>query len=213
MGVGFCAVLTILAPMKEVLARNRFLIEEQSGLLKASFSYDVRDPDTGEILLRCREGELGRATKFFRFSEFKRTTPFDLRVFTRDERLVMRIVRDVPVFSSRVRVLDAEDGAIGGFHQKVMSLASVFTVVDAQNLPVCVLKGKPISGEFRLLASEGAVLARIKKQWAGMAKELLTSADHYMLEIDVAVPRDRTIRQLILASALCIGLVVKFELP
>ena len=96
---------------------------------------------------------------------------------------------------------------------KEFSLASVFTVVDARNTPVCTLKGKPISGEFRLFASEGAVLARITKKWAGMAKELLTSADHHMLEIDEAVPQDKTIRQLILASALCIGLVVKFELP
>ena len=199
--------------MIKALSRNTYLVEEQAHLLSARFAYDVRDPASGEILLRCREGEIGKMARCFRFSEYKRTTPFSLGVFTPDDRLVMRVTRGVPVFSSRVRVLDAEDVPIGGFRQKVFSFSSAFDVLDARGQAVCRLKGKGIGGEFLFVTQEGMTLARVTKKWAGLTKELLTSADHYLLVIDEAVPQEDTLRRLILASALCIGLVVKFKLP
>ena len=212
-GIGLLARRRILLSMIDVLKRNRFLVEEQAGLLKTSFRYDVRDPESGEILLQCREGALSKTTSLFRMTEYRRTTPFDVRVYTPDDALVMRVTRGVPVFSSRVRVVDAEDVPIGGFRQKVFSFASVFDVVDARNQSVCSLKGKASGTEFRFLTPDGATLARVTKKWAGTAKELFTNADHYLLEIDEAVPMESTIRQLIVSSALCIGLVVKLKIP
>lgn len=211
--IGFLRDGSILGGMIKVLRRNTYLVEEQARLLSARFAYDVRDPETGEILLRCREGEIGKFARVFRFSEYKRTTPFSLGVYTPDDRLLMRVCRGVPVFSSRVRVLDAEGVPIGDFRQKVFSFAAVFDVLDARGQIMCRLKGKGIGGEFLFVTQQGLTLARVTKKWAGMTKELLTSADHYLLVIDEAVPQDSMLRQLILASALCIGMVVKFEIP
>ncbi len=42
-----------------------------------------------------------------------------------------------------------------------------------------------------------------------MGRELLTSADNYILEISDAVPPDSRVRQLILAAVLCIDMVLK----
>ena len=52
-------------------------------------------------------------------------------------------------------------------------------------------------------------LAHVAKQWAGLGKELFTSADNYMLEINQAVPKDNPVRMLIIGAVLCIDMVLK----
>ena len=199
--------------MNSDLAHNEFLVEEHAGLLKAAFDFDIRDPRGGDVLLHCRERELRRATRVLRYSKLKRTTPFELQVSTPDDRPVMTVARGVPVFTSRVRVTDDDGVPIGAFKQKAFSIAGAFDVLDARGHCVCRLHGRSPGREFDFVTPDGVVLARVMKQWAGLRKEMLTSADHYLLRIDAAVPDDGTIRRLILASAICIGMVVKFELP
>ena len=52
-------------------------------------------------------------------------------------------------------------------------------------------------------------LAHVSKKWAGLGKELFTSADNYMLEISSSVPADNPVRLLILAAVMCIDMVLK----
>ena len=49
----------------------------------------------------------------------------------------------------------------------------------------------------------------VSKKWAGFGKELFTSADNYMLEINETVPKDDPMRVLILAAVICIDMVLK----
>jgi uncharacterized protein YxjI len=198
--------------MTDILQRNDFLVEEGAAL-RAAFSFDIRDPETGDALLECREPPLSGLTKVLRFSDLKRTTPFHLDVFTPEGLQVMKISRGVPIMVSCVEVFDAEGVPIGGFRQKPFSIAGAFDVLDAQGQQVCRLQGKATGTEFSFVAPDNIVLAKISKQWAGIRKELLTSADNYLLSIEEAVPDDNTIRSLILASAICISMVVKFRLP
>jgi len=52
-------------------------------------------------------------------------------------------------------------------------------------------------------------LAHVSKKWAGVGKELFTSADNYVLEIAKSVAPDSAARQLILAAVMCIDMVLK----
>ena len=192
---------------------NNYLVEERADVLKAAFNMDIRDPDTGEVLMECREDNIGPVSKCFRFSELKRTTPFDLHVRTPAGAPVMRVRRGIPIAISRVKVLDETGFPIGEFKQKPFSFGGAFDVLDATDVPVCRLEGKRGGTLFRFLTPDQIELARVTKKWAGLGKELFTSADHHLLTIDDAVPPDKTLRRLILASAICIGMVLKIELP
>ena len=59
------------------------------------------------------------------------------------------------------------------------------------------------------IASPDRELAHVTKKWAGIGKELLTSADDYVLQISDSVPADNAARQLILAAVMCIDMVLK----
>jgi uncharacterized protein YxjI len=71
-----------------------------------------------------------------------------------------------------------------------------------------MLVGKWTSWDFRFQAGDRE-LARVTKKWAGLGKELFTSADNYVLQLSEEVPQDSKLRQLILAAVMCIDMVLK----
>lgn len=194
--------------MHEVLNQNVYFVKEHLGLFKAANNYDILDPETGQIIMECREERLGIFTKLLRFTDYKRMTPFDVQIRTPDGQPIVRVKRGVSIFLSKVQVLDENDRVIGGFKQKMFSLGGAFTVLDAEDTPVCQLKGKWTGWDFRFLAGD-VELAHVTKKWGGIGKELFTSADNYVLEVSDRVPADSPARQLILAAVMCIDMVLK----
>jgi uncharacterized protein YxjI len=196
------------AGMNEVLNQNLFFVKEHVGLFKAANNYDIYDPKTQQIVLECREDKLGIFTKIFRFTKYKRMTPFNIRIKTPDGQTVIRVSRGVSFFLSKVTVYDNYDQVIGGFKQKFFSIGGAFEVLDVNNQPICYLKGKWTGWDFRFLSGE-TELAHVTKKWAGFGKEMFTSADNYMLEISPTVSPNDTVRNLIFAAVMCIDMVLK----
>jgi uncharacterized protein YxjI len=194
--------------MHPALQRNMFFVKEHVGLFKAANNYDVLDPQTGQIVLLCREDDLGFFTRILRFTDYKRMTPFDMRIKTPDGATVVRVTRGVSFFVSNVQVRDGEDRVVGGFKQKFFSIGGRFAVLDAQDQPVCTLQGNWTGWDFKFVTA-GAVLAQVSKKWAGLGKELFTSADNYMLTIADGIRPDDPRRLLLLAAVLSIDMVLK----
>ena len=194
--------------MHSALRQNLFLIKEHAGIFKAANNYDVFDPSGGAKLLECREPNLGFFTKLFRFTDYKRMTPFEVVLTGTDGRKALTVRRGVSFFLSKVEVLDENGRVIGGFKQKLFSIGGAFRVLDARDNEVCVLKGKWTSWEFKFLRGENE-LAVVSKKWTGLGRELFTSADNYVLSIGDRVPADDNVRILIMAAVMCIDMVLK----
>ncbi|NQT35616.1 RNAase [bacterium] len=184
--------------MHEVLNRNIFFIKEHLGLFKAANNFDIYDPETDRIIMECREEKLGTFTKILRFTDYKKNTPFDITVRTPEGAQVVRISRGVSLFLSNVRIFDEYDQYIGG----------KFDITDEHGQFLCQLKGKWTGWNFKFISGDSE-LAHVTKKWAGIGRELLTSADNYVLEIYDSVPQNEQVRQLILASVMCIDMVFK----
>jgi uncharacterized protein YxjI len=194
--------------MHAILSHNLFLVKEHIGIFKAANNFDIYDPSTGEMIMECREENLGFLTKLLRFSDYKRMVPFDLCVRDMAGRQVLRVHRGIAIFLSRVEVFDADDNLVGIFKQKLFSIGGAFRVLNAEEEPVCMLKGNWIGWDFRFLMDDFQ-FARVNKKWSGLGKEMFTSADNYMLNIDDDVAPQDSARQLILAAVLCIDMVLK----
>ena len=194
--------------MPPVLTGNLFLVKEHTGFFKAANNFDIYDPESGELVMECREEKLGFLTKMLRFTDYKRMTPFDVQIRTPDGEPVVRVTRGISFFLSKVKVLDENDEVIGGFKQKLFSIGGAFQVLSADDKPLCELKGKWTGWDFSFMSGKSQ-LARVTKKWAGLGKELFTSADNYVLSIDEKVPEDSPLRQLILGAVMCIDMVLK----
>jgi uncharacterized protein YxjI len=195
--------------MNPILNKNLYLIKEHVRMFKAANSFDIYDPDNQQLILKCQEDKLGFFTKFFRFTDYKRVTPFNMEIRTLDEKKILTVRRGVSFFLSSVEVLDENDVLIGKFEQKFFSIGGKFEVNDANGKSLCMLNGKWTSWEFKFVSHDKKEFALVTKKWSGLGKELFTSADNYILQISQDVPADHPLRMLILAAVMCIDLVLK----
>jgi uncharacterized protein YxjI len=194
--------------MNPILNRNLFFVKEKVGMFKAANSYDILDPETKEIILECREDNMGFFTKMLRFSDYKRMTPFEVTVKTPQGGLVLTVRRGWTFFRSVVEVLDETGTVVGTFRQRMLSVGGKFDLLATDGSLMCTLKGKWTSWDF-MFEKDGVNFARVNKKWAGLGKELFTSADNYMLGIEDTVAQDHPMRVMIMAAVMCIDMVLK----
>ncbi|MES2886856.1 MAG: phospholipid scramblase-related protein [Pseudomonadota bacterium] len=194
--------------MHTVLRHNQFFVKEQVGMFKAANSFDIFDPSSNQKIIECREPNLGLLTKLLRFTDYKRMTPFHVELTTPNGDRVLSIKRGISLLRSTVEVRDERAQLVGTFKQKLFSIGGKFDVLDAQDNVVCQLRGKWTSWDFRFVQGDRE-LAAVSKKWAGLGKELFTSADNYMLTVQNTVPADSPHRILIMAAVMCIDMVLK----
>ncbi|RXQ88467.1 RNAase [Ancylomarina salipaludis] len=194
--------------MNPILNRNLYFVKEHVGMFKAANNFDILDPENQEMIMNCREENLGFFTKLFRFTGYKRMTPFDVEIKTIPGAKVLRVKRGVSLFLSKVEVFDENEQLVGRFKQKFFSIGGKFSVFDVNDKQLCTLKGKWTSWDFKFM-KDNVELAHVSKKWAGIGKELFTTADNYILEIKDNVPTDQPIRVMILAAVMCIDMVLK----
>jgi len=177
-------------------------------MFKASAAFDILDPQSGRLVMQCREEHLGYFTKVLRFTDYKRMTPFDITVRTPDGALVVQVKRGVTLFRSVVDVFDADGTRLGKFRQKMLSIGGSFQVLSPSDELLCELRGKWTGWDFAF-GIEGTEFGRVTKKWSGMGRELFTSADNYVLTIAPDLAADHPLRKLILAAVMCIDFVLK----
>jgi uncharacterized protein YxjI len=194
--------------MHDALRGNLYFVKEHTGIFKAANNFDIFEPNSGRKILECREPNLGFFTKLLRFTDYKRYTPFHVQVTTPDGKKVLSVKRGISLLLSKVEVFDENERLVGLFKQKFLSIGGKFDVLDANESLLCTLVGKWTSWDFRFKAGERE-LAAVSKKWAGIGKELFTTADNYMLSINSSVKPDDSVRILIMAAVMCIDMVLK----
>ena len=194
--------------MNSILNRNSFLIKEHVGAFKAANNFDIYSAENNEMIMTCREENLGFFTKMLRFTDYKRMPPFDVEIRTTSGEKVLTVKRGVSIFVSTVNVYDDKDMLVGMFKQEFFSIGGKFNVLDALGNALCKLQGKWTGWDFKFMKGDNEY-AHVSKEWAGLGKELFTSADNYVLEINSSVPKDDPLRTLILSAVICIDMVLK----
>lgn len=195
--------------MNQVLNKNLFLVKEHTGIFKAANNFDIYDPSTNEMMMQCREERLGFFTKLFRFTDYKRMTPFEIDIKTLSGETLLTVRRGVSILLSTVEVVDHQGTVIGKFKQKFFTIGAKLEVLDASERPLCILRGSWTNWDFKFTSADGKEFAQVSKKWAGLGKEFFTTADNYVLQISNEVPENHPLRQLILASVMCIDFVLK----
>tara|TARA_A100001388_G_scaffold246533_1_gene205599 strand:+ start:6758 stop:7345 length:588 start_codon:yes stop_codon:yes gene_type:complete len=194
--------------MDSILEKNLYLFKEHVGFLKAHNNYDIYDPESKEMILHCREKNLNAFYKIVRlFRNYKRMTPFEIEIKGLDDKKILKVKKGFSFFLSKIQVFDENDNLVGIFKQR-LSFNTNFDMLDKREKLVCKLKGNFIGWNFKFLRGDTEV-GLVTKKWAGIGKEMFTSADNYILEIKNKVEKDSPLRLLILAAVICIDMVIK----
>jgi uncharacterized protein YxjI len=192
-----------------MLNRQHFFIREHTGLLKLTDFYDILDPATRTKLGDARE-EIPGWVKVLRLLVGKQLLPTRVAVYEgsgeQAAKLVFSIRRGVALLRPKVHVVDAAGVPVGYLRSKTFSLGGAFRVFTPDGTEIAQVKGDWKGWNFRFLAGE-TELGVVTKQWAGLGKELFTTADNYMISLRGAP--DPSLNILLLAAGLAIDTVLK----
>ena len=87
------------------------------------------------------------------------------------------------------------------------ALCGAFRVFDSSGNQVALVKGDWKGWNFRFLDENNNELGKITKKWAGIGKELFTSADNYIISMNETPSAGKAI--LLLAAGLAVDTVYK----
>lgn len=196
--------------MHSVLNTNNYFVKEHTGIFKAANNYDIFNLETNIHIMNCREPNLGFFTKLFRFTEYKKLTPFHIEVTDPStDMTILSIKRGFTIFRSVVSVYD-ENGNLVGTLRKIFNLLKPsFEILDTENNKIGTLQGNFIGWEFAIKDNSGDILLNVSKKWAGIGKELFTSADNYACIISESVKPNDPHRIMLMAAVMCIDMVLK----
>ncbi len=187
--------------------RRSFFIKEHAGILKLTDTYDILDPETKQPIGIARE-EVSGLVKFMRLLINKALMPTKIVIREGDGLPpLLTIRRGVHFFRARVDVLGTDGQLIGYFKSKIFSIGGAFIVHDAADNEVALLKGDWKGWNFKFTTKGGVELGVVTKKWAGIGKELFTSADNYMISLAPDAPSEAA--PLLLAAGLAVDIIYK----
>lgn len=192
-----------------LLEHSSFFVREHVAYVKLTDTYDILDPSTQAQIGIAREEPPGWA-KWLRLLIDKKLMPTRVNVYEADQTTpVFSILRGWVFLRAKLPVMDANGTLIGWFKSKFFSLGGGFYVFDAAGRQIAEVKGDWKGWNFRLVAANDRELGTVTKKWAGLGKELFTSADNYMIALSPEAEGNPAGTTLLLAAGLAIDTVLK----
>ena len=189
--------------------RKTWLVKERVGFLKLVDTFDIYDPASGQQIGIAKE-KVSVLVHILRFLVNKRLLPTYVEVREREDgRVILGMRRGMSLLHAHVTVTNDAGRPIGLFKSKLFSLGGGFHVLDGAEQPVAEIKGDWKGWNFRFLTPDGTEIGKVTKKWAGIGKELFTSADNYVISISEGGGQAPEANALLLAAGLSIDIVFK----
>jgi uncharacterized protein YxjI len=189
--------------------RRQFMVKERVGFLKLTDTYDIFDLNSSAQLGIAQE-TVGPLIKVLRLLINKRLLPTSIEVRASDGGpALMTIKRGVGFLRTPVQVLDQTGRQIGSFKSKLFSLGGGFDVFDSGGQKIAEIKGDWKGWNFTLRGPGGEEVGKVTKKWAGIGKELFTTADNYVISLNETAGRNQESVAMLLAAGLAVDTVYK----
>ena len=194
--------------MPDLTKLDRLFVQQKAKLIELNNEYKIFDESGAEVGV-CREEGQSKMKKALRLvSNLDSFMTHKLSVHDSDGNKVLEFTRPRALLKSKVEVQDGMGKSVGTISQKNMIGKIRFDLAGSSGEPLGQIRAENWRAwNFSIVDNSEQEVARITKKWAGVAKEMFTTADNYMLEINAPVQGD--MRMLILASAAGIDTALK----
>ena len=194
---------------RTLLERSTFFVKERVALLKLTDTYDILDPATGQTIGVAKE-EPPTWAKWLRLLGKKQMMPTAVNIYEQEGMPpVVSIRRGITIIRSKITVTAGDGQPLGYFKSKLFSIGGGFNVFDNQNQQVAEVKGNWKGWDFKFVNKNGREIGTVTKKWAGLGKELFTSADNYIISLTDLNGNSPAAAALLLAAGLAIDVVYK----
>ncbi len=186
---------------------NSYFVDEKVNFLKFANDYKIYDEHAHQIGLVKQHVPLGQ--KLLRLLLNKGMLPFYLEIQDSESRVLATIRRGWSFWLSRITISDANGGHIARIQQRFRFMKPKFEIIDPNEKLFASILGDWKGWNFSVIDSNENEIGSINKKWAGIAKELFTSADKYNVTLDPAYFKDQKEKAAVLATAVTIDMILK----
>ena len=185
---------------------HSYFIDEKVNVLDFENCYQVYDEkgdSIGSIKQKLSKLQILRTLIFD-----KRMLPFVLEIKNSDGQLEASISRGWTFWLPIITIKNAHGIAIGTIKQKFNLFQPTFKLFNTEEVLVAEIKGDLLAWNFKICDASNKEIGTISKKWAGVFKEIFTSADKYNVNIDSNYSNMEN-KILILSCAITIDMVLK----
>jgi uncharacterized protein YxjI len=194
---------------RPLLERTSFFIKEHAALLKLTDTYDILNPATGQKIGVAKE-EPPTWAKYLRLLVKKHRMPTAINIYEIEgQPPVLSVNRGFTFIRAKIRVYAGDGRSLGYFRSKLITIGGGFFVFDHADQQVAEVKGNWKGWDFKFLNKSGREVGTVTKKWAGLGKELFTSADNYIISLSDLNDANPDTVSLLLAAGLAIDVVYK----
>ena len=194
--------------MDRFFSNNVLVIDEHIGAFRISNAYKVFNKEGEEIGAIQEHKSFARILLGLFLSD--RMLPFELNILNADGKRIAQLRRGITFFTSKVQIFNEAGAFIGSFNQRFTLLKPKFTLRNNVGTEIATIKGDWKAWNFEITDANGQVIGSIDKKWNGIAKELFTTADKYLVTISPTVT-DENQRIAISSVAAAIDMILKEE--
>jgi hypothetical protein len=183
------------------------VVSQKAQLFEVNQEYAIRGHD-GQVLGYIRQVGQSQAKQVMRvLTNFDQYMTHHLDIFDVHHNFLLRVTRPAKFMKSKVIVQNAQLQEIGQIVQKNVIGKIRFDLVVGDHLYGSINAENWRAWNFRIDDHTGTEIARITKTWEGIAKNLFTTADNYVVHIHR--PLEDPLRSLVVASSASVDVALK----
>ncbi len=188
--------------MSTITFKKKYLVSEAVGVTSLNESYLVVDPENQQKIAEVEE-QTTFAQKLAKAFLDKAFLPTNLLMTNHEGKPVLSIHQPASLLRSFFTVKNADGKVLCCLKQRLSLLSPGIDVEDEKGAPLGSIEGSWKFHNFIFKDTNGNSLATIRHKFGGLARELLTTADDY----EVDIHGDSSMTLISLASTICIDFI------
>ncbi len=194
--------------MSDLFSHTTLVVQQKAKIIELQNEYKIFDEHGAQIGAVRQVGQSGlkKAVRFV--ASLDQFFTHNLEVVDATDSVVLQLTRPAKFLKSKVEVRDGSGAAVG----RVVQLNAIGKIRFGLEGPAGEQLGT-LNGEnwrawnFNIQDAAGTEVARVTKKWEGLAKNLFTTADNYVVNVEDSA--QGPLRTLAYASALAIDTALK----
>jgi uncharacterized protein YxjI len=190
-----------------IFTESVLVVNQKAKIIELTNEYAIFDADGTQIGLVRQVGQ-GKARKVLRaLTSVDQFLTTRLEVVDNNDGVVLQLTRPAKVFKSKVIVADGSGREIGTIVQENM-IGKIRFGLQAGGRTVGSINAENWRAwDFNIQDHNGREVARVKKKWEGIVKNVFTTADNYI--VNIPSPLEDPLRSMVVAAALSIDTALK----
>ncbi len=190
-----------------ILDESVLVVNQKVKIIELTNEYAVFDQGGTQIGVVRQVGQ-SKARKVLRaLTSVDQFLTTKLEVADADGAVLLKLTRPAKIMKSRVVVTDGADREIGTIVQQNM-IGKIHFSLEARGQTLGSINAENWRAwDFSIKDHAGREVARVKKKWEGIVKNVFTTADNYI--VSIPNPLADPLRSLVVAAALSIDTALK----